>query len=192
MMSTAEKTGLTAAELLDQSDSKSIELVNGEPRTKTMSGESSHIAILLAAALLQFVRKNDLGCIFGSDCGFQCFEATTGDPERVRRPDVSFVAKGRLTQEEYERGFITVAPDLAVEVVSPNDRASELSTKLDEYLQAGVKQVWILQPKTKTVDVHLADGTSRRLHASDMLTAESMIPGFQCLVGDLFPEIATP
>lgn len=189
-MSTVEQIGITAAEFLDRDECKSFELVDGELLGKTIGGESSHIAALLIAYLGQVVLKDDLGHVFGSDCGFQCFGSTTGDENRVRRPDVSFVAKGRLDQSQYQAGFISVVPDLAVEVVSPNDKASELNSKLEEYLQAGVQQVWILQPTTKTIDIHASDGSVRRLHSDETLTAEPMIPGFECPVSNLFPTLS--
>ncbi|MEZ6130089.1 MAG: Uma2 family endonuclease [Planctomycetaceae bacterium] len=188
-MSTVEKQTYTATQLLAMEDEKGYELVNGELVERHVSGESSHIAVLLIGLLTPFVSKGKLGYLFGADCGFQCFGLTTGDADRVRKPDVSFVATGRITQVDYQAGYVPVVPDLAVEVVSPNDKARELDEKLEEYLQAGVKLVWIVHPKTKTVDVHRPDGSDSRLRADDKLTGEDVIPGFECQVADLFPEV---
>jgi hypothetical protein len=79
-------------------------------------------------------------------------------------------------------------PDLAVEVVSPNDRVSELDEKVDEYQRAGVKLILIIHPETRTVDVLRSDGSVSRLRAEDELSGEDVIPGFRCVVGALFPK----
>ncbi len=188
-MSTVEKPTYTASQLLAMEDEKRYELVDGELVERHASGESSHIAVLLIGLLTPYVTKEKLGYLFGADCGFQSFGATTGDAQRVRRPDASFVATGRITQAQYTAGYVPVVPDLAVEIVSPSDRAHELDEKLEEYLQAGVKLVWIIHPKTKTVDVHRPDGSDSRLRTGDTLTGEAVIPGFECQVAGLFPEI---
>ena len=156
-----------------------------------MSGDSSRIAMELVMMLGHVVKSQGLGVLFGPDCGFRCFGDVTGDDDRIRVPDVSFVAKGRITPEQSAAGYIEVVPDLAVEVVSPNDKARELNEKLEEYLRAGVKLVWIIHPKTKTVDVHRPSGDNTRLNATDNLSGESVISGFECKVSELFPTLPT-
>lgn len=187
-MSIIEKQTYTAAELLELEDEKRYELVNGELLERSMSGDSSRIAMELVMLLGQFVKIHGLGTIFGPDCGFKCF-GPAEDPERVRMPDVSFIKSGRISAEQSAAGYVEVVPDLAVEVVSPNDKASELNEKLEEYLQAGVKLVWIVHPKTRTVAVHRADGSSSRLHDADALSGETVVPGFECNVAELFPQL---
>ena len=83
-------------------------------------------------------------------------------------------------------GHIGIAPDLAVEVVSPNDLAYEIDKKVEEYDTASVKLIWVVNPETKTVRVHRADGTVTVLREKDELDGENVVPGFRCRVGDLF------
>lgn len=187
-MSIIDKQTFTPDQLLEMEGSKHFELVNGELAERIMSGDSSRIAMELVLLLGQVVRSRNLGIIFGPDCGFQCFGPPT-DPERIRIPDVSFISAGRITAEQCAAGYIEVVPDLVAEVVSPNDKALELNEKVEEYLGAGVKLVWVLHPKTRTVEVHRPDGSDSRLHEADTLTGETVVPGFECRVGDLFPAL---
>lgn len=124
-----------------------------------------------------------LGTVTGSDASFQCFE---DEPLQVRRPDVAFLAQGRLPIEELARGHVTVVPDLAVEVVSPNDYVYELNKKVQEYLRAGVRLVWVIDPENRTLVVHRANRTLTEFLPNDELSDEDVIPGFRCLVQDLF------
>ena len=181
----------TAAELLELSDGAQFELVNGELRERSMSGESSAVASRLVWLLSVIVNEQNLGIVFGSDCSYQCFEDVTHDADRVRKPDVSFIRSGRLTQEQFQKGHIPVVPDLAVEVVSPNENANELEEKLEEYLSAGVKLVWVIHPRTQSVSVHRPEGSDSRLHATDELSGEGVVQGFRCRVGDLFVKVAS-
>jgi Uma2 family endonuclease len=103
---------------------------------------------------------------------------------------VSFVRFDRLPGGRLAKGHEKVIPDLAVEVVSPNDRAEEIEIKVGEYLRAGVQLVWIVHPETQTVQISRPDGSSQRLGASDELSGENILPGFRCLVGELFPPMS--
>jgi Uma2 family endonuclease len=188
-MSTIEKPAYDAAQLLEMTDQKQFELVNGMLVEQHVSGESSHIAALLIGLLTPMISPGKLGYLFGADCGFRCFGSVTGDFDRVRRPDVAFIAAGRITREGYEAGYVPVVPDLAVEVVSPNDLAHHLNEKIDDYLRAGIKLVWVIDPGTKTVEVHRPDGSDSRLRKGDQLSGEDVIPGFECQVENLFPEV---
>ena len=85
-----------------------------------------------------------------------------------------------------------LAPDLAVEVISPNDLASEVNEKIDEYLSAGVSLVWVIDPDSKTVSVYRKDGSTARLRESDELSGEDVIPGFSCKVNDIFADVMPP
>ena len=120
---------------------------------------------------------------------YQCFPH---DPKMVRKPDVSFIRAGRLPGDVLPSGFVRIAPDLAVEVVSPNDLAPELDEKLEDYQKAGVRLVWVIYPESRTVSVYRGDGSASRLHQDDVLSGEDVIPGFRCEVGSLFPPIARP
>jgi Uma2 family endonuclease len=184
-MSTTTARRYTPDDLLAMPDGVRYELVDGELVERDMSGLSSEVARKLSGRAGMFSDERSLGHTFGSDCGYQCFPF---DPRRVRRPDASFVRAGRISTEEYESGHITVAPDLAVEVVSPNDLAHELIEKVDEYLRAGVRLVWVIDPQSRTVAVHRPDGSDSRLREQDELSGEDVLPGFRCPVRDLFPS----
>jgi len=76
-----------------------------------------------------------------------------------------------------------------VEVISPNDLAKDLDEKLEDYLRAGVKLIWVINPETRTLQIYYPDGTSRRLHETDEVSGDSVIPGFRCPVAALFPAV---
>ena len=84
------------------------------------------------------------------------------------------------------KGDIDIPSDLLVEVLSPNDLASEAAVKVEESLDAGVLLVWVISPDAETVTAHRADGTVTKLHNTDVLTGEGVLPGFQCKVSELF------
>ncbi|HEU4754238.1 MAG TPA: Uma2 family endonuclease, partial [Armatimonadota bacterium] len=112
-------------------------------------------------------------------------------PRDVRRPDVSFIARGRLPGEQLPKGHATVAPDLAVEVISPNDLFYEVEAKIGEYLEAGVRVVWIVNPQERSLHVYQGDGSTARLQETDTVSGEDVLPGFTCEVGSLFPPRAS-
>ncbi len=190
-MSTLTDHGYTLDDVLAMSDSAGLELVNGEVVEKNVSVESSRIAIKISSLLNDYVEAHELGIVMGADCGYACFEAATGDRNRLRKPDASFIAAGRVSASQYESGHCAVCPDLAVEVISPNDVADELQQKLEEYLNAGVRLVWIVSPRTRAVDVYRADGSASRLHVKDELSGENVVPGFACSVAEIFPKPPT-
>lgn len=167
---------------------KQCEFVDGKVREKSVSGESSSIALQLAHVIMTVVRPANLGSVFGSDCGFQCF-ADSSDPQRIRKPDFAFIKSGRLTTEQFKAGFISIAPDIAAEVVSPNDNARELNEKVEDYLRAGVQLVWVIHPSTQTVSIYRQDGSAERLGSSGVLKGETVIPDFECSVKNLFPQV---
>ena len=96
-----------------------------------------------------------LGWVAGADASYQCFPAAA---RQVRKPDASFIRIDRLPAGEEPEGHCPIAPDLAVEVVSPNDLYSEVEEKVDDYLAAGVRLVWVIDPPTRTAHVHRAGG----------------------------------
>jgi Uma2 family endonuclease len=126
----------------------------------------------------------------GGDAGYQLFPTS---PYTVRKPDVSFVRYGRLPGEQPPPGYAKLAPDLAAEVISPNDFYEEVDEKIEEYLRAGVRLVWVISPRNHTIRVYRLDGTSQSLREADELSGEDVLPGFRCRVADLFPSPpATP
>lgn len=104
----------------------------------------------------------------------------------MRRADAAFTSFATVPRSRYQPdGFIRTAPDIAVEVVSPNDVADEVFEKRDEWLSAGVKEVWIASLSTRTVQVYLADGGSPLFRGPDTLTTP-LLPGFAVRVADIF------
>ncbi|MBM3460132.1 MAG: Uma2 family endonuclease, partial [Armatimonadetes bacterium] len=117
------------------------ELVEGVLVEKQMGALSSAVSMNLALILGPFCKTRQLGRIFDAECGYRLFPDR---PDVVRKPDVSFVSLERLPRGGTPRGFFTLAPDLAAEVLSPRDLAADLDDKIADYLAAGVRQVWVL------------------------------------------------
>lgn len=183
-MTTAErKIGFTAADLLQMDDAKAYELADGRLERREMGTRSSWIGTEIVVRLRAFCNSNRLGWVFASDVGYQCFP---DDAEKVRRPDISFIRFGRLPNEQLPEGHTPIAPDLAVEVLSPKDRIYKLERKIREYLSAGVRLVWIVNPDSRRVRIHRLDGPVSDLGGNETLEGESVLPGFSCRVGDLF------
>jgi Uma2 family endonuclease len=172
----------TARELLEASDLGRCELLRGELVMMSPSGaEHGAIAVRIAASLQSFVRERRMGTVIGADGGFQIAH----DPDTVRAPDVGFVCADRV-RGGLTRGFFPGAPDLAVEVVSPSDRASEVLAKTRDWLAAGCRAVWVVDPAERTVSIHDNCGQVRTLGVSDELTGSDVVPGFRLPVAEIF------
>ena len=185
MSATAVRPQYTPEDLLSMPDGERYELVNGNLVERDMGAESSWIGGETYRLLANFVREHGLGWVFNPECGYQCFL----HPRDVRRPDASFIARGRLESEAFPKGHVQIPPDLAVEVVSPNDLFYEVEEKIGEYLDAGVRLVWVVNPQERTVQVFRPDGSNTRLLENDELAGEEVIPGFRCRVAELFPPV---
>jgi Uma2 family endonuclease len=104
----------------------------------------------------------------------------------VRKPDVSFIRFGRLPGEEVPQGHIPIAPDLAVEVISPNDLAYDIDERVADYLGAGTRLVWVVNPVQRTVLIYRHDGSIAGVREGGELSGEDVVPGFRCPVHSLF------
>jgi Uma2 family endonuclease len=113
------------------------------------------------------------------------FRLTT-DPDTVRAPDISFLGAERVPPGGVPRGYITGAPDLAVEVVSPDDTAAGIDAKVQEYLAHGSRLVLVVHPRTRTVTAYLPDGAARVLRAPDAIDGGDVLPGLSLPVDQLF------
>jgi Uma2 family endonuclease len=185
----ATKTRYTPEDLLDLPDSESYELVRGQLVERNMGIESSWIGSQLIIHLGQFCMEKQLGWVLPPDSGFQCFPH---DPRMVRKVDVSFVRKGRFPADVLPKGWARIAPDLAIEVISPNDRAEELEEKLIDYRKAEVPLVWVIYPKSRSVMVYRRDGSISRLFEDDELSGEDVVPGFRCNIREILPPKRGP
>jgi Uma2 family endonuclease len=167
--------------------STAYELVDGWLVQRNMGTESSEVGGNLYFLLRLFCRAHSVGKVWPADNGFQCF---THAPGLVRRPDVSFIKRGRLPGDISPKGWTRIAPDLAVEVISPNDLAGELEEKLDDYRKARVPLVWVINPEQRKARVFRLDGPTGELEEDDELSGEDVIPGFRCSLREILPKRA--
>ena len=178
------KTLLTADELLRLSTTdRRYELVKGELfETPPAGGRHGSVAMRVGASLNSYVRSNDLGEVFAAETGFILHR----NPDTVRAPDASFVAKDRLPRRELPTGYMDVIPDLVVEVVSPSDREREVLDKVEEWLQAGTRLVWVIYPAARSATVYRSPEEFYNLSEDDSLDGGQVVPGFTCNIGDLW------
>jgi Uma2 family endonuclease len=174
---------LTPDDLLAMPGGEHYELIDGIPKEKVMGAESDEISAAIITVLRNFARQHRLGHVYGSQTGFQCFP---GKPNLVRIPDMSFVATGRLPGDRSPEGYIKISPDIAAEVISPHELYEEIEAKVAEYRSAGVKLIWVISPRLRTVLVRRLDGTSSELGETGTLSGEDVLPGFTCPVAELF------
>lgn len=186
---------LTPDDLLRMGDAgKGFELVRGRLKELNVSTESSRVGGEVYFHIRTYLARNPVGLVFPPETGFRCFPGDPIDPDRVRKPDTAFVSFTTLPPNQYKRdGFSEAVPDIVVEVISPNDLAREVDLKRDEWLRAGVKEVWIVNPDTETVLVCLSGGGSALLRPGDALASPNLLPGLSVLVADLFrfPPVPT-
>ena len=183
MATATVETRYTPEDLLTMPDEGRFELIGGQLVERNMGAKSSYAATRLLRLVGNHSDIHFAGLTFQSDCGFQIFRP---DRNRVRYADGSFIRRGRLPGDEPPDGHCRVPPDLVIEAVSPNDTAREVDEKVEEWLAAGVRLVWVLYPDTKHIYVHYADGKATKLRAEDELTGDNVLPGFKCRVADAF------
>ncbi len=182
-MSTVAQPTITADELLRMPDGDRFELVDGELVEREMGSVASWVSGQTFFRL-NLLATNSGGWAFPDGTAYRCYD---DDPERVRKPDASFIRAGRLPGDEIPEGYITVVPDLAVEVISPTDTYRDVEAKVAEYLDAGVPLVWLINPDNRSVRVFRAGQPVVQLRADDELTGDDVLPGFRCPVAELFP-----
>lgn len=164
------------------------ELVHGEIRVSPFAGgRHGRIVRNLFVALDRHVEANTLGEVFADGTGY----ALPHRKDTVRGPDASFVRAGRLPQDTLPEGWIRLAPDLAIEVLSPSERHADLMEKLDDYFAAGTELVWVVDPRRRGVEVHSADRTVRWVGPDAVLDGAPMLPDFRLAVAAIFKG-ATP
>ena len=158
------------------------ELINGKVVKMSPTGYlHGSIARRVAAILGAHVDSKQLGDVVGAETGFQLSEKT------MRGADAAFIGNEKLGKISNPDKYLPFAPDIAIEVVSPNDTASEIKAKVSMYLKADTPLVWIVYPKEKEIVVHLPDNTSYTLTESDMLDGGDLLPEFSVQVSAFFP-----
>lgn len=175
---------LTAEDLYGLPDEdQDHELVEGRLVVSEPPGWThGRLAVRISARLHAFVEARGLGEVV-SESGY----VLARRPDTVRGPDVSFVRTDRLPAPDVAHRFYEGAPDLAVEIVSPDDRAAEVARTVAGYLRAGTRAVWVVHPDTRSVVVHTPDGLARLLGPDDVLTGGDALPGFTVTVAELLP-----
>ncbi len=164
-------------------EGKRTELVRGDLVVMAPAGgRHGHIANTIAYLLTEFTRAGQGGMVFAAETGF----FLRRDPDTVRAPDVAYVAAGRLAEGEPPPGFLELAPDLAVEVVSPSDSLAAVGGKVQDWLEAGTPLVWVVYPNSRSVTVHRTTGQPQQLSETDSLSGAPALPEFAVPVSDLF------
>lgn len=174
VVATAAQKTWTDGELLALPDDGKYELVDGELRHMSPAGGRHGAVVLgLAARIYGFVSQGRLGYVFDGQTGFRLPDGN------LRSPDISFVASERLP-EGVPQGFLHTAPDLAVEVLSPTDRAGDTAHKVAEYLGVGVRLLWVIDPESSSVVVYRPGALPRTVRVPGALDGEDVLPGFSC------------
>jgi len=176
-------TILTAEELfyLNLPD-KQTELVRGRLIVREPPGyRHGLVAFAIAARIGEFVQENNLGVVVAGETGFKLFS----NPDTVRAADAAFLRRDRAPDPP-PSGYLSLAPDLAVEVVSPDDRAGEVQAKVSDWLNAGSRLVWVVDPARKRAVIYREDGSVDLLANQDALSGEDVLPGFSCLLEEVW------
>lgn len=183
-MSTIDAVSFTCEDLLAMPDGGRYEVAAGRLVERHVSEDSDWISGEILSLLRNHTRTSGIGWVFGGERLFRCFPH---DPTQGRRPDVSYLSADKLPDGPTSRGITPVPPDIAVEVVSPNDIAYDLAEKLTDYRLAGVPLIWVVYPNVRTVHVYV-DGSEvpSILHEDDELTGGQILPGFSVKVAELF------
>ena len=177
------KNTLTAGELLQLNlTDKRTELVRGRLVMREPAGaRHGAVANRLAYRLTAHAEACSLGRVYAAETGFKI----GSDPDTVRAPDVAFVSAEKLSGPD-PVGFPEFAPDLAVEVLSPDDRPGEVRAKIADWLSAGSRLVWAVDPERRVARAYRSDGSESLLSRRDSLAGEDVLPGFLCPLQELW------
>lgn len=185
-------TEAMAIEVLTTPGYEHLEIINGEwvgigqeGDEVTTGEEHGWIESLLIVLIGGFVLANKLGRVYPGDVTF-VLEGTPDDIRLMREPDVAFVAQTNVVPT---KGFIYRAPDLAIEIISPSQSYSEMTDKIDEYFHYGSKQVWLVLPDKKQVEVHFPDRRPEKYRVGQTISGGDLLPGFTLDVGSIFEQV---
>ncbi|HZL37399.1 MAG TPA: Uma2 family endonuclease [Tepidisphaeraceae bacterium] len=166
-------------------DGKRYELIDGALREKAVGMRNAFIAGLISARLNEAFYPS-FGCAIAGAMIY-CFDR----PDHGRKPEVTFIRLDRLPGKKLPQGDLMVAPDLVAEILSDEIAAIEVQNRLDEYLAAGVRLVWIVNPDRRTIRIYRADGTTRLFQGADVMENEPLLPGFRLVTAEVFPDEGT-
>lgn len=188
MTATGTAPYVTAADFLaHRAAAAASELVRGTVRVMTpASGAHGVVAGVLFAALNAFVEERQIGMCFPDNTGFQL----PGLGDTVRSPDVAFVRAEQLPAGGIGSGWMTVAPDLVAEILSPNETPAELEAKVQDYLAAGTRLLWIIDPALRSVSIRRAAESEGHVREDGSIDGEEVLPGFVMNVERLFARLA--
>jgi Uma2 family endonuclease len=173
----------TAEDLLSLPSDARYELIRGEliDMPPPPGGEHGSRTMSLTAFVSVYVISHGLGECFAAETGFKI----AADPDTVMAPDWAFVSNGRIPTPT-PKGYWPVAPDIVLETRSPSDSRREIALKIEQWLRAGVKVVWDLDPAAKLLAVHRLGSTTEMLGPEDTLRCEDVLPGFEIPLAVVF------
>lgn len=173
---------VTGEELLAMGDIGRTELVKGEIVYLMPTGHShGFIEFNIGGILRDFVRKHQLGRVLGGEVGVY----TQRNPDTVRGIDVAYISHERFAKVQ-SSSYLDVAPELIVEIMSPDDKWTDINDKLNEYFDIGVQIIWVVNPKRHQIHVYHSLTKTEILDAEDTLTGGEILPGFSVSVAELF------
>ena len=181
---TTKRRLVTAGELLDMPDDGwRYELVRGELRRMPPAGfEHGRLASEAGSSLRNYVREHNLGVVCASETGFMIGT----EPDHVRAPDAAFVRRERIEAMGAVTGYWPGAPDLVIEVISPNDRYTEVEEKVEDWLEAGTAIVIIINPRNRTATIRRPSQAPAILSGQDIIDGGEVVPGWQMALREIF------
>lgn len=164
-------------------DAHRYDLIRGKLiRMSPARGRHGEISSKINWLIGNLVWPGRLGRVYTAEAGF----ILARGPDVLLCPDVAFVSAERLPPDAERDQFMDLAPDLAVEVLSPSETARSSRLKVDAYLDGGVEMVWVVDPVRRSVAVHLANGQTEILSEDDTLDGGDVLPGFSVPVAEIF------
>ena len=183
--SVGNNTAVTGEQLLEMDGMGRVELVKGEIIELMPTGyKHGFIEALIAFFLMSYIREHKLGHLLIGEAGIY----TRRNPDTVRGVDIAFVSNERMSQTQ-STGFLDVAPELIVEIMSPSDRWIDIQEKLAEYFNIGVELVWLVDPQLEQIHVYRSLDEVSRLTAEDELSAAELLPGFSVPLSEIFSPL---
>jgi len=180
---------MTADELFRTSiPDKRVELVRGTLQVREPAGWTHGlVAMRLGTELAACAKRTGAGGVFAAETGFKL--AT--NPDTVRAPDVAFVTQDRMLPPG-TIGYPALAPDLVVEVLSSDERPGEVLAKVADWLSAGTRLVWVIDPERRLARVYRHDGTEASVTGAEALDGKDVLPGFSCSLETILQGSSPP